>query len=180
MPFARTWSEELVAEWLQLEGFLAEVGVPIMSASGGGRREADVIGARIHESILEIQHVEVGALPGGPEHDIETIRKKFSPENEKAIEAYCRKKFGFKEEDVRVEKCYVATYASKKTQAKAIPEAIGGSSFVMLDDFVRDKVVPAIRKWKEKPPHETKIKGHYLVLPDGMWLLQVLDRFYQR
>ena len=25
MPYAKTWSEELVAEWLQLEGFLVEI-----------------------------------------------------------------------------------------------------------------------------------------------------------
>jgi hypothetical protein len=27
MPWGRTWSEELVAEWLELEGFLVTIGL---------------------------------------------------------------------------------------------------------------------------------------------------------
>jgi hypothetical protein len=47
MPWGRTWSEELVAEWLELEGFLVTIGLKVRTGKGGGRKEADVVGARI-------------------------------------------------------------------------------------------------------------------------------------
>ena len=44
MPFPRTWVEELIIEWLQLEGFLAQSNLPVAVARAGGRLEADVVG----------------------------------------------------------------------------------------------------------------------------------------
>ncbi|MEM1583719.1 MAG: hypothetical protein QXF28_07345 [Nitrososphaerota archaeon] len=41
MP-TRTWSEELVAEWLHLQDYFVEVSVPIRTTEPGGRFEADV------------------------------------------------------------------------------------------------------------------------------------------
>ncbi|MEM3403680.1 MAG: hypothetical protein QXJ17_03970 [Nitrososphaeria archaeon] len=60
MPFGRNWSEELVAEWLSLDGYLVEIGLPVGSGTSGGRKEADVIGAKVINNNLEIMHVEVG------------------------------------------------------------------------------------------------------------------------
>ena len=53
MPYTKTWSEELVAEWLQLEGYLVEVSLPLPAGPQGGRGEADVVGARIQQNTLE-------------------------------------------------------------------------------------------------------------------------------
>mgnify|MGYP001108266641 CR=1 FL=1 len=62
MPFPRTWTEELIAERLQLDGFLTQTNLPVHVSKAGGRFEADVVGARIKEKILEIRHIEPGAL----------------------------------------------------------------------------------------------------------------------
>jgi len=35
MPFAKTWTEELVAEWLQLNGYLVEAGLPAGVTAAG-------------------------------------------------------------------------------------------------------------------------------------------------
>lgn len=66
MPFPRTWSEELIAEWLQLKGYFVEAGVPIRSGPKGGRFEADIIGIKGKDDTLEIFHIEVGSLPDNP------------------------------------------------------------------------------------------------------------------
>ena len=50
MPIPRNWSEELISEWLQLLGYLTEVGVPVGAGSKGGRKEADVVGIKIIET----------------------------------------------------------------------------------------------------------------------------------
>ena len=70
MPIPRNWSEELVSEWLCLEGYSTEVGVKVGTGGRGGRKEADVVGVKISEDskkgrILQIYHVEVGQLGGG-------------------------------------------------------------------------------------------------------------------
>ena len=50
MPFPNTWIEELIAEWLLLEGFLVETNLPYAVGKGGGRGEADVVGAKIKDN----------------------------------------------------------------------------------------------------------------------------------
>ncbi|MCL6578788.1 MAG: hypothetical protein K6T73_05295, partial [Candidatus Bathyarchaeota archaeon] len=65
MPFTKTWTEELVAEWLQLNGYLVEAGLPAGVTPAGGRYVADVVGAKVSGNALEIIHVEVGQLSGG-------------------------------------------------------------------------------------------------------------------
>jgi len=49
MPFVKTWSEELVAEWLRLEGYFVEESVPFGVTLAGGRLEADVVGCENRE-----------------------------------------------------------------------------------------------------------------------------------
>jgi len=61
MPLPRTWSEELISEWLQLKGYFVEAGVLMRSGQKGGRLEADIVGVRANDNRLEIFHVEVGS-----------------------------------------------------------------------------------------------------------------------
>jgi hypothetical protein len=42
MPFPRTWSEELIAEWLALKGYAVESGIPTSTTDAGGRNEVDI------------------------------------------------------------------------------------------------------------------------------------------
>jgi hypothetical protein len=51
-----------VAEWLQLNEYLVEVGLPAATAPAGGRFTPDVVGAKISQNVLDIIHVEVGQL----------------------------------------------------------------------------------------------------------------------
>ena len=60
MPFPRNWSEELIAEWLQIDGYLVETGVVLPTNNRGGRGEADVIGVKVEGESLVIQHIEIG------------------------------------------------------------------------------------------------------------------------
>ncbi len=82
MPIPRTWSEELVCEWLCLKGYSTEVGIPLSKGLMGGRDEADIVGFKIGEigskkSVLQINHVEIGQL-GGFDYNIKMLKKKFS------------------------------------------------------------------------------------------------------
>jgi len=89
MPIPRTWSEELICEWLCLNEYSTEVGIPAGTGTGGGRKEVDVVGVKIETKenarILKIYHVEVGQL-GGYEHDVAMLKEKFSKTRTDEIE----------------------------------------------------------------------------------------------
>jgi len=172
MPYTRTWSEELVAEWLHLQNYFVEVSVPIRTAKPGGRFEADVLGVKIENGVLKIIHVEVGSLSNRPKVNIEKIQKKFNDKNRKAVEDYCKKKLGFNGE-INYQSLYIATYVPNTTLTEAKRENINIKS---IDEFIQEDVIPTIENWKKNPPFKSKTKGESIVLPDGLWLLHVVER----
>jgi len=98
MPYTRTWSEELVAEWLQLEGYFVEVSVQIGVTPKGGRFEADIIGIRIKNHTLEIMHVEVGNLAESADSNIQSVQGKFTHQSKTLIQIIVRTSWGLREE----------------------------------------------------------------------------------
>lgn len=96
MPFPQTWTEELVAEWLDLAGYLVHVNLPMRTGKVGGRRTPDVVGVKINqEGILEIIHVEVGQLSESKDKNIQIIKKKFSEDVCNGVKEYFKKRLGF-------------------------------------------------------------------------------------
>ena len=173
-PFAANWVEELVAEWLQLEGYLVEVGLPVSVARKGGRYEADVVGARVRGNSLEIAHVECGQLAGG-QSSVNALMKKFSPSNCTRIEAYFRQRFGFTGANVNYHKMYIASFWSKPTMQGA---GNLGINVRPLPDFIRNEVLQAINRWKRNPPSQTP--GRHITLPQTFWLLQLIDYLHNK
>jgi hypothetical protein len=168
VPFPRTWSEELVAEWLRLEGYLVETGVPIGSSEKGGRREADIIGyRRVREGEAEIYYIEVGSLVGSREKSVEMIQEKFSPENKSAVKSHLRE-IDPSIDQLEVKTLYVATYCTRPVYEFAKDKL----PLRRLEDLI-DEILDTIRKWKAKSGL-TKTKGKALIPPDGMWLLDKL------
>ena len=92
----RNWVEELVAECLQLQGFLVESGIPVTTAEVGGRQEVDVVGVKGRNNELEIRHVECGILAQGKK-SAESLGKKFSSECQQNVEKHFRYVLGLGE-----------------------------------------------------------------------------------
>ncbi|AEH22834.1 hypothetical protein TOPB45_0733 [Thermodesulfobacterium geofontis OPF15] len=179
MPFPRTWSEELIAEWLQLRGYLVEIGIPISSPKAGGRNEADVVDAKFRDGILEIIHVEVGTLPGGAEQSKETFRKKFSEEVRDSIVNYFAQRLEIKTfENVNYKGICVLVYASRPTLEALlnfVKETKKEVEIKELSEFIKDEIIPTIQNWKKHPPHSPKTRGKEITLPESHWLLQLID-----
>lgn len=95
MPFPANWLEELVIEWLDLEGFVISTSV-FVPAVAGGRLSPDVVGAKLDANgSLLIRHCEVAMyLADKPEKVAERYSKKFSSEIEKAVRTRFGKIFG--------------------------------------------------------------------------------------
>lgn len=104
----KTWSEELVAEWLQLEGYLVMTGVKAGSGKGGGKREADVVGVRQKGGSIEIKHVEVGMLIGSFKGNIDKVKEKFEKERLEEVKKRVSSRFGVGTNEVKsYQKVYV-------------------------------------------------------------------------
>jgi len=171
MPFAKTWTEELVAEWLQLKGYLVEVGLPACVTEAGGRYVADVVGARISDNVLDIIHVEVGQLAGG-QQSINSLQRKFSRNVCEPIKDYFKQKLGPVIDVVNYRKMYVASFWTKPTLDGAARLGIDARP---LPNFICQEVIPTIQNWKTRPPHRPKTKGGVITLPESHWLLQLID-----
>jgi len=94
LPFPRNWSEELVSEYLELEGYFVRTGHPVPIGKRGGRGEMDVIGIKIVNGELEICHVEIGVQSLSIKAYKESIKKKFNSLVKQEIDRIA-KDFGF-------------------------------------------------------------------------------------
>lgn len=176
MPFAKNWMEELVIEWLQIDGFLAESNLPVAVTQVGGRFEADVVGTKIYKNVMEIRHIETGSLASGAE-SVAAVQKKFSDDIKASIEKYFKIKFGYPDSTINYEKMYIASFSTIPVETQL---ASHGIKVIRLMDFLFSHVFPTIQRWKDNPPHQPKNRGSYITLSEAHWLLQLLDFMHSR
>jgi hypothetical protein len=175
MPFPRTWSEELIAEWLALKGYAVESGLPIRTTNAGGRNEVDVIGYKITNSNeLEIIHIEISAS----HPKIETIKNKFSEKIKQNLIDYIRKKINIADlQNIIYKKFYIDIYTSKEKIEKLNQDPTLKQNQIQvkrLIDLIIHDIIPTIKQWKESPPHKPKSKGN-ITLPDSYWFLKLIE-----
>jgi hypothetical protein len=175
MPFPRTWSEELIAEWLALKGYAVESGIPISTTGAGGRKEADIIGYKItNNNELEIIHIEISAS----HPKIETIKNKFSENIKQNLIDYIRKKINIIDlQNIIYKKIYIDTYTSKEKIEKLNQDPTLKQNQIQvkqLIDLIIHDIIPTIKQWKESPPHKPKSKEN-ITLPDSYWLLKLIE-----
>lgn len=115
----------------------------------------NVVGARIHNGILEVRHVETGQLSLG-DNDVERVKRKFSEPIQKSLERQFRRVLAYEGEAVNYEKIYVPTYSTKPVVEK-LREA--GILVWPFPDFLKNKVIPTINQWKSDPPHQPLTRG---------------------
>jgi len=162
MVFARTWSEELVAEWLSALGYAVLIGVPVGTGRGGGRKEADVIGFRSEGTSVRVVHFEISSIWGSSKEVIERVRRKFSSERVENVKQYIVGMTGSK--NIVYEKhAIVFTSSGILEKAKKIleKEEIKLWSF---PEFFNTQVLPIV---KEKVRMDR-------TFPDSLWLLNML------
>ena len=179
MPIPKTWVEELVVEWLHIDGFLVESNLPVGTTEVGGRNEADVVGAKMDNNTLVIRHVEVGQFSGGVKGVESVLSKKFSQSIQNSIKDYFKQRLSFTSDNIKYDKFYVLTYWTGPTiEAEALKRY--GVIPLPLPDFIQDNVIPSIQRWKENPPHGSRLRGEIIGLPETYWLLQLIDYMYNR
>jgi hypothetical protein len=166
MPFPSTWSEELAAEYLQLEGYIVVTGYPVQIGKRGGRKDIDVLGFKVENGKLKILQLEIGQLYIGGEKVIEKIKEKFSASIKKEIDRIAKTVFkGLKYEWIK--ECVLLSPPPKQKR-KLEREKIELLSF---NEFYK-RVEEAVKNWREK--NKTK-KGTPPTLPSNLWLLKLIE-----
>ena len=199
MPFPRTWTEELILEWLLLKGYLALSNVRLKSGRGGGIKEADIIGLRLRQrpdpeskamtEILEVLHIEVGSLARGFGKKLESIREKFAQEREEAIRklavdivelgsVYGKAVYGLSKYDTsRIEyrRVFVASEVAKG-QVDKLKEELSrdGIEFKTLKEVV-EEIIRDVDEWKKRQVEEGFRTTKQITLPESLWLLNLID-----
>ena len=171
MSIPRNWSEELVSEWLCLEGYSTEVGIKVGTGVGGGRKEADVVGVKISEDskkgrILQIYHVEVGQLGGKHVKNIEMLKEKFSNERTSNVMEQYKKRMAFAGK-VQYDKLYIDIWARpiKVEKLMSASEITGERIEVWTASKLFRNVFKAIEVWGET------------TLPESYWMLKLLESY---
>ena len=171
MPFPANWLEELIVEWLDLEGFASTTKIKV-PAGPGGAWAPDVTGAKLVQGQLVIRHCE-GAmyLIGNPKQQAERYKSKYSEEIEGAVRKHFSLIFGASAtQEAKYEKwvicCYVTGPGMTKMK-KTIPEV----QICQLREFVFREILPSIERWREPPNTKTT------TLPADKWLLSLIDHF---
>lgn len=160
----RTFSETLIAEWLQLDEWAVRTGVPLGAKESGGRDEADIIGLKIVGNIPRIIHIEVGSLGGSLSENIARLDAKFTNDKKRLI----NKELGLNGTDV--EQRYIATWLSSninEIRAK-------GHRIDMLYDVIQDEILPSLFAWKLKRSKGRKT-DQLPTPPNNLWFMQLLE-----
>ena len=174
MPFPRNWSEELVSEYLELEGYFVRTGHPVPIGKRGGRREIDGLGIKVVKDELEILHVEIG-IPSLSIKDLKkALEEKFGSLVKREIDRIASD-FGF--QNYVWKRWFIDVWRGTRRASekwKKIKQELKDERIEILtfNDFWK-KITEAIGKWQEK--HKTE-KGTLPALPQNLWLLKMVER----
>jgi len=180
MPFPGNWLEELVAEWLSLKGYLVETNLRLQAGQRGGAYEADVIGVKLGEDELDIQHVEcmiqLAEKPSG--EPLRRILNKFSKECVESVEEFIMSKLGKGLEKREYSKLLVVAYISNEESWRKFLKD-NGIRLITFREFMQE-VVRVIDEWKRERKRAGLIKGEtlkfpWITLPASYWMLNLID-----
>jgi|GEM_PF-966205 len=199
MPIAKTWTEELVLEWLQLKGYVTLQNVRLRSGSGGGVKEADILGLKLRKEahpedsavreILEILHVEVGSLSESFEKNFALVKNKFGLERKEAVREisvdivelesllgkFTLGSSRLGASNIYYKPLYVASYVAEK-QIGMLREGVKkeGIEFLTLKEVLRE-IPSGIEEWKRRQVGKGFRKSEEITLPESWWLLNLID-----
>jgi hypothetical protein len=169
MPFPANWLEELVVEWLDLDGFAISTAV-VVPAGPGGRWVPDVVGGKLEDGRLLIRHCEATMwLAQGRVKAVSSFDRKFSELVEIKVREYFSHIFGeaAKDKERTEYQRWLITCADNVSVRRALEAR--GIQVHILKRFLFETVLPTIERWKLGKPSAT--------LPSDKWLLHLIDVF---
>ncbi len=174
MGLGSNWLEELVAEWLSVDGFLVEVLLPIQLGPQGGRAEPDVLGARVDtQGRLLVRHCETAVWPAGnPQPTAHSYGQKFRPAIVQGVERHFRRLFGVPQAAAACYEQWIIFCGISQPARAAVLSIVPGARLLLLDEFVRTEVMPAITRWRATQQAGSNTTPS---LPADKWLLKLME-----
>jgi hypothetical protein len=170
MPFPRTWTEELVCEYLELEGYSVRTNLPFPAAEKGGKKgELDILAFRMKNNRPEIIHMEVGI----PERlrDVERKVERSRRESKRILE-----EFGLSGRP-KLRHWFVNAgrgWGGKQWEGVKLKPRERGVRCITLRELLGE-ILSEIQNWKEG--HRWKYQKQNL--PGNLWLLKLLEALEQ-
>lgn len=141
----------------------------VLRVGEGG--EVDVVGAKAGNGKLDIIHIEAGA------NSIKSLQKKFSNKVCDTVKEYFQERLNFSDE-VNYQKIYLPGYCNEPIIKRATEIGI---TVKKLPDFICKDILQTIKDWKQNPPHRPRTRNRDIItLPEGHWLLCLIDSFKYR
>lgn len=174
MSEAQEWTEELVAEYYELQGYIVLRNLPTFTGKGGGRSEADVIAFRQKDGRLEIWDIEVGTYYEKNSNIVAKMRKKFSEKREKIVPDFIGNRTGLKKKlPVNYKRLFVDSSWPKEEKFKNLKEAL---KRYRIETTTLENVVAAIPNaievWKLNNMTE---KGSRPALPKTLKYMKIVE-----
>lgn len=166
MPFPKNWTEELISEYLELEGYFVRTNIPLSPKRVGGRGELDILGIKVEDKRPKIIHIETGILSR-----LRDVERKFNPSTMKEIRKIARE-FGFKKPHLEHWFVYGSWTRGRGKGWKNLQRKLEQRGVVCMTlGEMFQRVSEAINLWKEK--HKGKIAKQ--TLPGNLWLLKMQE-----
>jgi hypothetical protein len=168
MPFPANWFEELIAEWLELDGFLTLITPRIP----GLKQIPDVVGAKVLAGgQVEIRHCEAKLFfADGPKKAVAQYQGKFSPQVEQAVRDELDRFLRTSLMGAVYDRWIICIEVGQPVRA-AFLAGLPSHRLLTFREFLAD-VRATIASWKAA----RQIPGAELpALPDDKWLLKLLD-----
>jgi hypothetical protein len=173
------WEEQLIAEWLSLQGYLLETNVGLIAPKAGGRNEADIVAIKIGDNRVLVKHIEVGTLNAGFSDNLKRVRKKFRNELKDSVKRFVMERIRPPSDYEWDYQCqYIFTFASRKDDLKKELEK-HGIQLTPFDDIISQDIPNAIDEWRNRQIATGTVRGkdpNYIVLPRKYRLLTVFER----
>ena len=168
MPLAKSWIEELVAQYLTLKGYIVATDIPIGSGERGGRIDVDILA--LDPKRKEVHIVEVKGIWTGT---AEEITKSISETLSRAEDLF-KREYGL---DYRYVKRAVIISEPRRPKIKRIKDLLAREGIDVIDlyTFIKE-AVDYIDVWKDEQKAKGLVKqGTKPALPETLYVLRLLE-----
>jgi len=175
VPPARTWLEELVVEWLTLEGYLVLTNVRL-----GGAREADVVGFKaLEEGGYEVIHVEAGMYFLSPDKLLDTVIRKIQG-REDDVRRVLKYYIGEEVKEARYRKVFVTVWFKAYESVKDALREQHGIETMTVEEVV-ERILENLSRWEAHLKKERlRGRGTRVVPPESLRLTSLISYLSSR
>jgi len=176
MTIQREVEEQVIAEWMSLDGYFVETNIQLK-----GSKEVDIVAVKVKDGQIIVKHVEVGILEYKYETNLKTVQDKFGEKIRKDIKEFVARRITLSENYVWDYRCeYIFTYLAKK-QVQRMTEVLAQDTIELtsFDTILLERIPLTMKKWRERAIESGRVTQNdpqRVMLPRKYRILYIVDR----